>query len=268
MVAYQGLYPIHRQGTYKTRKGGAQMEKKKLSKEKIGILVAIVLAALSLSLVVYDQWLSPAAQEAHREEAQQREAQKRAEEAEKEKEKKAKDAQEEWETLFAPEEDWTDEDYDQALKEAVLYYANCSDLVSLDYTIDSEEELQSVRLYDYYVTNASRNKDENGDADLVVRYVMRYDQKAEDSAMALWFTMEMPVYVQYRLDHDGTKPKAEWFMDFVRSQQGSISYKGHLAFLEFDEKTINRAEGSMTHVTPQDLEFYYGGGPSAGPDEL
>lgn len=220
------------------------MENKKPGKEKLIAWIGLALGALALFLVVYTQWLGPAIQK-NAEEMEQRMEEQRKQEAE-EAEKEAKEA--EWRAVFSPEEGWTKEDYDRAMKDAAVQIVNQTDGFDSSLLIDSAAELQSLKGYDVYIVDwLNENSELNRNADLVVRYVFRFDEKDTDQMLALYFKLNYGTngHGGSRLFNDYGRTALNYLISEYTSREDLISYIGHTVFLECSQYNIDRKEGSL-----------------------
>lgn len=221
--------------------------------------IAIGLAALSLFLVVYALWLGPVMKE------QAAKAAKAAAEAKgKAGESAARVAQQEmWDSFFTSEEgeaeddgserkELTVADYIRGVEKAVIYRINNSQYVSD--AIDSEEEKQSVKFYDCYVTNVKTNRETNEGYDLVVRCSFSYDDSDSDSMMSMYFKMDDYRY-GYFLNIDRYYINtAEDFVDYLISNRESIYGNFTSIALKMTDNSINKRDGSLLYFTAEDFD--------------
>lgn len=143
--------------------------------------------------------------------------------------------------------------HDQNIKQ-VVEAVNSSALGQIGYSIDSEAEKDSVLFFDFYITDSLRNKENNEDSDLVVRYQYQLDENDSLSLCTMYYNVDRDYLSDLMTDRD--ERDLNTILHDLWRNQDLIQYSSTWFSSELTEKIINLSEGNRLYVDKDTLDYF------------
>lgn len=138
--------------------------------------------------------------------------------------------------------------------EQVVDAVNSSALGQIGYSIDSEAEKGSIQLLDFYITDSLRNKENNHDSDLVIRYQYTLDEDNLTSLCSMYYNVDRDYLSDLLTDRD-VRDLNTILYDLWQNRE-LMQYSSTRFSSELTEKIINLSDGSRLYVDKDTLDYF------------